>query len=59
MKKIIAFIPTWLLYYIGDFICTINLYNTSIGWRIYNWYMRKSLSIQDWAELSKPWEKVK
>lgn len=57
MKKIIAFIPSWVLYFVGDVVSRTPLFKREGGWRVYNWSMATSLEIQEWGELSKPWEK--
>lgn len=58
MKKIIGFITSWTLYYLGHFTSKLMnelpfLYST------YNWLMIKSMNIQDWAKLKSPWKNVK
>jgi len=57
MKKILAFIPTWVLYYTGDFISRY-LFMGYFMWSfyLYNWCMIKSMEIQDWAGLKEPWQ---
>lgn len=59
MKKIIAYIPTYLLYYIGDIISKSFIYKYLVGYKIYSWFMWASSNIQDWAKLSKPWSDPK
>jgi len=55
MKKLIAFLPTWILFYTGDLF-------SRLPWKwscnIYNWCMHMSIIIQDWAKLSKPWKRI-
>ena len=60
MKKLIAFIFAWLLYYIGHFISLIMLkFDFVFLYIFYNKCMNTSLKIQDWAGLKTPWsEKV-
>lgn len=45
MKKIIAFIPTWTLYYIGNLISKTFLINKYNGYKIYSWCMANSTNI--------------
>lgn len=56
MKKIIAYVPVWLLYYIGDLI------SNTLAWEyflwvfvFYQWCMITSMELQDWAGLEDPW----
>lgn len=58
VKKILAFIPTWLLYYIGDGVYRVGLINTKIGYKIYTSFMNMSVKVQDWAKLKSPWKDV-
>lgn len=56
MKKIIAFIPVWVLFYTGDLISkTFTKINSVILYRFYSWCMEKSGDMQDWAGLENPW----
>ena len=60
MKKIIAFLPTWILFYIGDFTSNLFKYkyfNFTALYLLYNWCMTNSGDIQDWAGLKRPWLK--
>lgn len=59
MKKLIAYIPTYLLFYTGDIISRTYIGQTGIGYKIYCTCMRSSLKMQDWAKLSKPWSDPK
>lgn len=70
MKKIIGYIITYIFYYIGCFfswVSFIKIKNTlifdmrglrwigNILFRLYNWFMIKSIIIQDYFKLDKPW----
>jgi len=60
MKKIIAFIPVWVLFYIGDLISkTFNKLDSIILYRLFSWCMVTSSNIQDWAKLKNPWHETK
>lgn len=56
MKKLVAYILSWSLYYIGDLTSNIML---KISWNwlfiFYNWSMINSNKIQDWGKLKTPW----
>jgi hypothetical protein len=58
-KKIVAFIPAWLLYYAGDLVSKV-MGDIEREWpyTLYSKLMRWSMEIQDWAKLSKPWKNV-
>lgn len=59
MKKGLAYIISHVLYYLGDWICTIMI---KVDWyilfRMYNWFMIASVDVQDWAGNKTPWSKV-
>lgn len=55
MKKIIAFIPVYILYYIGD---RLSKFDSLGSYKAYNWFMQRSVQLQDWAKLNKPWEHI-
>ncbi len=58
MKKIIGFLPTWILYYIGDLSSIIMVkFDFYFLYGFYNICMITSTDIQDWAGLKKPWIK--
>lgn len=58
MKKILAFLPAWILFYIGDFTSKLFKYFDSTAlYQIYNWCMSTSGDMQDWAGLKRPWLK--
>jgi len=56
MKKIIGYLPTYVLYYLGHWT---SLLMAKFKWYflydIYSWLMIKSADVQDWAGLKKPW----
>lgn len=69
MKKIIGYLLTWLYYRFGQFInymnyefdeafAILNLLNpfTDIMMYTYIICMEKSMIIQEWSKLNKPWQ---
>lgn len=61
MKKIIAFIPVWLLYYTGHLISKTwetRFNRGGYGYDMYNTCMIRSMNLQDWAGLKGPWKPV-
>jgi hypothetical protein len=59
LKKGIAYIVSWTLYYIGDIIAHL-MHIKHFEWLYsqYSWCMRWSVKIQDWAHNKSPWKKV-
>ena len=59
MKKFIGKYGTWTAYYIGVFFSKLMGYRF-LNWLYtpYNYFMSKSVRIQDWANLDQPWEKI-
>lgn len=58
MKKTIAFVPVWALYYIGDMTAkTFEYFDSTPLYMLYNWCMCKSGDMQDWSGLTRPWLK--
>lgn len=60
MKRFIGLIGTYTCYYIGVMFCKIAYSTDLTGDLSYNCYvkfMEWSITIQDWAELDKPWGK--
>lgn len=59
LKKLIGFILSWFLYYIGHLTSQI-MFKTKwmILWNIYHYSMMWSMNIQDWAKNKTPWKKV-
>lgn len=56
MKKIIGYLPMWILYHIGS---SFDAYDTvhdkdTFGW-LTSWCMINSLKIQNWSGLENPW----
>jgi len=59
MKKVIAFVPAWALYFIGDFISRRSfIMRFEWGYNLYNKCMTYSSDIQDWGNLKRPWKTV-
>ncbi len=57
MKKTIAYLPMWLLYYTGDLISRTFVWEYSVRvYIIYQFCMLWSLQLQDWAGFEKPWK---
>lgn len=64
MKKIIGFIPTWIIYYIGHWLSLLERFiSPKIGilwlYELSNYFLITSTIIQDWAGLNSPWEEPK
>lgn len=62
MKKLIGYPTTWLLYYLGHYMCQLDnmLYGKlNFIYRAYQWCHTTSCDIQDWASLDKPWHNTK
>jgi len=58
MKKIIGFLPVWILYSIGNGLSELDeIYCTNIFYSISTWCMLKSCNIQDWSGIKGPWLK--
>jgi hypothetical protein len=60
IKKTIAYIVSYLLYYIGDFFSKIT-YNKYLhaqwNYDLYQIFMNWSCKVQDWAKNENPWKK--
>lgn len=54
MKKIIGFIGSNFLYWLGNLIFKLTKH-IHIFWNMYQKLMITSIRIQDWAKLDKPW----
>lgn len=58
MKKIIGYLVSWLLYWLGDLISyPMNYFDWSWLYPLYNRLMLSSCSIQRWAGNITPWGK--
>jgi hypothetical protein len=58
MKKLVAYIASWILFWIGDLISKpMNYFNWDWLYPIYNCLMLSSHLVQIWANNNKPWEK--
>lgn len=65
MKKIIGWLLSWTLYYMGDAVSKVLNTNVvgnserlaSIVYPVYNWLMHRSDAIQNWGGAG-PWENV-
>lgn len=54
-KKLLAFLPVWFLYYIGEFFGNWDcIYNSIYAYNIYEKCMLVSKRIQNWAHLKTP-----
>ena len=58
MKKPVAYILSWTLYWLGDLISHLLNFE-SLFWLypVYNRFMQWSLRVQDWAGNTTPWRK--
>lgn len=53
MKKIIAFIGSWITYYIGHWTWLLNeKLDKEFLYKFYNWNMSSSYIIQEWTNIS-------
>jgi len=60
MKKIVAYIISNILYYIGDLVCRLS-YVFKNSERLPNFYqvcMANSIKVQDWGGNKTPWTNV-
>ena len=60
LKKLIAYIASYLLFWMGHFTSVLMRYKIFGAGRLYSiyyWFMVTSGNIQDWAGNNKPWEK--
>ena len=57
MKKIISYILSWSLFWIGRFFSLI-MGTIPALYTIYRWAMHKSICVQDWAGNKTPWKHV-
>lgn len=55
MKKVIGYIGTWTLYYLGH-ISSKLMYKIPVFYKMYQWFMMKSFEVQNWSELKSPWK---
>ena len=59
MKKIIGYIGAHLLFWLGDLACSpMTKWDSARLFTIYQTLMTWSHSIQNWAGLDTPWEKI-
>jgi hypothetical protein len=56
MKKIIGYTGSYLFFYLGCLAASLMYIAPGI-WNLYQKLMIKSIKIQDWAGLDKPWDK--
>jgi hypothetical protein len=57
LKKLIGFILSWFLYYIGHLTSKIMFKRPgTFLWYIYQYTMMWSVNIQDWAKNKTPWK---
>ena len=57
MKKLIAYISAWTLYWFGYFVSLI-MGTIPAMYTAYRWAMFNSIRIQDWAGNKTPWKHV-
>jgi len=58
MKKLVAYIASWILFWIGDLISKpMNYFNWDWLYPIYKCSMLVSYRVQIWANNNTPWEK--
>jgi hypothetical protein len=61
MRKALAYIVSWTLYWVGDAVSKpLNRWDC-MGWLypVYSRLMQWSLRVQDWAGNQTPWQKAK
>ena len=59
LKKGIAYIVSWALFYIGNIISHLMCIKHLEGlYSQYSWCMKWSVKIQDWAQNESPWKHV-
>lgn len=51
MKYYIAYVPTWLCYWLGDFTSILIKYNMQFLLPVYGFFMGWSLFFNDWGGL--------
>ena len=59
IKKGIAYLLSWLFYWLGDFTANLMHLIDFFGYvyPVYNMLMRWSISIQDWGGNTTPWSR--
>ena len=57
MKKLIAYISAWTLYWFGHFVSLI-MGTIPAMYTTYRWAMFNSIRIQDWAGNKTPWKHI-
>jgi hypothetical protein len=60
MRKIIGYVVSWTLYWLGDLISK-PMYYVNWWWLypVYNRLMISSADVQDWSNANGPWESTK
>jgi len=59
MRKLIGYILSWTLYWLGDFISKpMHYFDWGCLYPVYNRLMIWSADAQDWSECNGPWRKV-
>lgn len=59
MKKVVAWVLAWSLFYLGHYVSYTLRYDwsfTHTAYRLYQWSMCMSADVQDSAGLKGPWE---
>lgn len=58
IKKVFAYLLSWTLFWMGDFVSKIMNLHDFLGhlYPIYNKLMCKSYDIQHWADNETPWK---
>ena len=60
MKKIMGYILSWTLYWLGDFISKpMHYFDWACLYPVYNRLMIWSADAQDWSGCNGPWAEVK
>ena len=61
MKKLIGYVASWVLYYLGHWTSMpVNTFDVFWLYGIYNWFMVTSHDIQEWSMIDNgPWTEGK
>ena len=60
MKKVIAYIVSWALFWLGDIVSKpMQWFEWEWVYPVYSKIMFASLAVQEWANNDGPWEKPK
>lgn len=51
MKKLVAYAPAWVFYWVGHFISILMPYKMEFLYPVYSMFMNWSVFFNDWADL--------